>query len=138
MKDMTYYKSILLSLLCLGLWATASESPLQAKGKKVPVDLDAYFDQQAISIYDADSICFYQSGSEKYASLLEDMRQAKHHIHCEYFIFANDSIARAVLNVMRQKAKEGVECRLLIDGYYDRQRGYNYRHRLLQLEKQGI
>lgn len=138
MKFMTYYKSILLSLLCLGLWATASESPLQAKGKRAALDLDAYFDNQAISIYDADSICFYQRGSDKYASLLNDMRQARHHIHCEYFIFANDSIARAVLDVMRQKAKEGVKCRLLIDGYYDRQRGYNYRHRLRQLEKQGI
>lgn len=88
--------------------------------------------------YDVDSIQFYQSGKEKYDALLRDMLQARHHIHCEYFIFANDDIAHQVLDVMRQKAREGVECRLVVDGYYDRQRGYDYRKRLKQLRQQGI
>jgi len=89
-------------------------------------------------VYDADSIQFYQSGKDKYDALLRDMLQARHHIHCEYFIFANDDIAHRVLDVMRQKAKEGVECRLIVDGYYDRERGYNYNSRLKQLRQQGI
>lgn len=89
-------------------------------------------------VYDVDSIQLYQSGKEKYESLLRDMLQARHHIHCEYFIFANDEIAHRLLDVMRQKAKEGVECRLVVDGYYDRQRHYNYKKRLSQLRQQGI
>jgi len=94
------------------------------------------FGQQLV--YDVDSIQFYQSGREKYDALLRDMLQARHHIHCEYFIFANDEIANQLLDVMRQKAKEGVKCRLVVDGYYDRQRGYDYRKRLKKLRQQGI
>ena len=136
--SMTYYKPFILSLLCLCLWTATSMSRLQAKGRQKVIDLNAYFDSRAIAIHDADSVCFYQSGAAKFESLLRDMSQAKHHIHCEYFIFANDSIARRLLNVMRQKSKEGVECRLVVDGYYDRQRDYNYRGRLRQLRAQGI
>ncbi len=90
------------------------------------------------AVFDVDSIQFYQSGKDKYDALLRDMLQAQHHIHCEYFIFANDEIGHRVLDVMRQKAKEGVECRLLVDGYYDRQRGYNYKKRLKLLRQQGV
>ena len=97
-----------------------------------------FLNEKAIPVYDVDSVAFYQSGEAKYESLLNDMRQAKHHIHCEYFIFANDVIANRVLEVMSQKAKDGFQCRLLVDGYYDRQRGYNYRQRLEKLRNQGI
>ncbi|MCR5394128.1 MAG: phosphatidylserine/phosphatidylglycerophosphate/cardiolipin synthase family protein [Bacteroidales bacterium] len=109
-----------------------------ARSKREAIDLNAYFESQAIPVYDADSISVYQSGAAKFESLLRDMEQAQHHIHCEYFIFANDSIAHRLLDVMRRKAKAGVQCRLVVDGYYDRQRGYDYSHRLRQLRQQGI
>lgn len=97
-----------------------------------------FLGEKAIPVYDVDSIAIYQSGQAKYDALLNDMQQAQDHIHCEYFIFANDVIASRVLDVMKQKAKEGVKCRLLIDGYYDRQRGYNYASKLKTLREQGI
>lgn len=93
---------------------------------------------EARTFYGADSITFYQTGEEKYESLIRDMQAARHHIHCEYFIFANDQIANRILNVLRQKAQMGVECRLVIDGYYDRQRGYHYDRKLKQLREQGV
>lgn len=81
---------------------------------------------------------FFQSGSEKFEALLADMRAAQHSIHAEYFIFANDSIGSEVLSVMVQKAAQGVEAQLLIDGYYDRKRGYNYASRLDSLRALGL
>lgn len=97
-----------------------------------------YLRDQAIPVYEADSVSFYTTGREKFASLLADMRQARHHIHAEYFIFANDSIGSLFIDVMRQKAREGVECRLVVDGYYDVKRGYDYSSRLGQLRAEGI
>ena len=127
----SFFLLVSLCLLCpAGMWGRSN--------KKKPLDLQAYFDQQGITTYDADSIALYQSGAAKFEALLQDMRQAKHHIHCEYFIFAHDQIAKKLLDVMRLKAMEGVKCRLLVDGYYDRQRGYNYRYRLEKLRKEGI
>lgn len=92
----------------------------------------------ALPVRDVDSIAFYQSGAEKYEALLADMQQARHHIHVEYFIFANDSIGGRLMDVLRQKAREGVECRLLIDGYYDVKRGYDYTSRLKSIRAEGI
>ena len=36
-------------------------------------------------------IRLYQNGADKFEALLHDMQEARHHIHCEYFIFADDS-----------------------------------------------
>ncbi|MGP1435057.1 MAG: cardiolipin synthase [Phocaeicola sp.] len=58
-----------------------------------------------------------KSGTEKFSDLFEHIRQAKHHIHLEYFNFRNDSIARAVFNLLGQKAKEGVQVRALFDAF---------------------
>ena len=127
-----------LALLSVSLSSAALSLPWQHRDKTRRDSIEPYLQQRAIPVYDVDSISFYQSGADKFQSLLADMQQARHHIHCEYFIFANDSIAHRVLDVMRQKAREGVECRLVVDGYYDRQRGYNYSRRLKALRKQGI
>ncbi|MBQ0058130.1 MAG: phosphatidylserine/phosphatidylglycerophosphate/cardiolipin synthase family protein [Bacteroidales bacterium] len=101
-------------------------------------DLHTYLIDEAIPVYEADSIAFYSKGTDKFESLLRDMRAARHHIHAEYFIFANDSIGNLVIDVMRQKAREGVEIRLVIDGYYDVKRGYDYASRISQLQADGI
>lgn len=92
----------------------------------------------ALPLRAGDPVRFYQSGAEKFAALLDDMQSARHHIHCEYFIFADDSIGHRMIDVMRQKAAEGVEVRLVIDGYYDVCRGYHYGKRLEQLRADGI
>ncbi len=107
------------------------------KSPDVP-PIECFLADRAIPCYDVDSVQFFQSGAEKFESLLRDMASAKHHIHCEYFIFANDSIGQRVIEMMKRKAREGVECRLLVDGYYDKKRGYRYDKRLKLLRMHGI
>lgn len=97
-----------------------------------------YLDEQAIPVYEADSVSFFATGAEKFEALLADMRAARHHIHAEYFIFANDSIGSLMIDLMRQKAREGVEVRVVVDGYYDVKRGYDYSSRIKQLQAAGI
>lgn len=84
------------------------------------------------------SIQLFQNGAEKFEALLNDMQHAQHHIHCEYFIFANDSIGNRFIEVMRQKARQGVEVRLIVDGYYDVKRHYRYADRLKELRNASI
>ena len=57
------------------------------------------------------------SGKEKFARLFEDIRQAKQSVHLEYFNFRNDSIASLLLDILREKRKEGVEVRAVFDGF---------------------
>jgi cardiolipin synthase len=47
--------------------------------------------------------------------MMEDIKNAKSSIHAEFYIFANDKIGKEFKNLLIQKAKEGVEVRLLYD-----------------------
>ena len=48
------------------------------------------------------------------------IEEAKRFVHLEYFIFRKDSVGRILLNILSEKALEGVEVRLLIDAYGNR------------------
>ncbi|MCT4563408.1 MAG: cardiolipin synthase [Maledivibacter sp.] len=57
----------------------------------------------------------FTDGKAKFDELLGSIKKAKHHIHMLYFIIKNDSISKQILNALIEKAKEGVEVRLLYD-----------------------
>ncbi|WP_220681870.1 cardiolipin synthase [Methanofollis formosanus] len=57
----------------------------------------------------------YTDGKEKFAALFEAIGAARHHIHLEYFIVNDDELGRSVVHALAEKAKEGVEVRLLFD-----------------------
>ena len=63
------------------------------------------------------SVTLLTSGQEKFDDMFEAIRQAKSSVHLEYFNFRNDSIASALFDLLRTKAKEGVEVRALFDGF---------------------
>ena len=54
-------------------------------------------------------------GKDKFDALLEAIRGAKHHIHLEYYIIKNDELGREVVAALTEKARQGVEVRLLYD-----------------------
>ncbi len=57
-----------------------------------------------------------QNGKATFASLYEALKSAQHSIHLEYYIFENDRIGRQVESILKRKAQEGVEVRLIYDG----------------------
>lgn len=59
----------------------------------------------------------YKDGHEKFANLIEDMKAAKDHIHLEYFIVKDSQIAREIQAVLIEKARQGLEVRLLYDDF---------------------
>ncbi len=58
---------------------------------------------------------FYSVGEEKYADLMEDIRNAKKFIFLESFIIREGSMWTSILDVLVQKLKEGVDVRVLYD-----------------------
>lgn len=60
------------------------------------------------------------NGEQFFPRLLEDLKNAKHHIHIEYYIFENNSIGYEIEQVLIQKAKEGVEVRFIYDDFGSR------------------
>lgn len=57
------------------------------------------------------------NGEEKFKFLLEDLAHAKHSIHMEYYIFDLDNIGLKILNLLEEKAAEGVIVRLIVDSF---------------------
>ncbi len=58
----------------------------------------------------------YFSGEEKFKALFDSIERAKEYIYLEYYIFKYDGIGRKLIDKLTQKAKEGVEVKILYDG----------------------
>ena len=57
----------------------------------------------------------YTDGKSKMEALLAEIARAKHHIHIQYYIFCDDEVGNKVKKLLIEKAKEGVEVRVLYD-----------------------
>jgi cardiolipin synthase len=57
---------------------------------------------------------------DKFDQLFIDIEQAKHHIHLEYYVLLDDKIGTRLQQALIIKAKEGVEIRVIYDGFGSR------------------
>ena len=57
----------------------------------------------------------FTDGNDKFNALKEDLRNAKHFIHMQYYIIRNDVLFNQIKDILIEKAAEGVEVRLLFD-----------------------
>ena len=57
------------------------------------------------------------NGEEKFPELLKCLQQAKHHIHIEYYIFKEDEIGTAIIELLMEKAKQGVHVKFIYDDF---------------------
>src|SRR5690606_12983538 len=60
------------------------------------------------------------NGEKKFPDVLDALKQARNHIHIEYYIFDDDEIGRAIESVLIQKAQEGVMVRFIYDDFGSR------------------
>lgn len=63
------------------------------------------------------SVTLLMNGQEKFDDLFKAIDNAKSSIHMEYFNFRNDSINRELIKHLAPKAQQGVEVRLVFDGF---------------------
>jgi cardiolipin synthase A/B len=57
------------------------------------------------------------NGEEKFPEVLEAIRNAKQHIHIQYYIFAQDKIGEQIEELLIKKATEGVKVRFIYDDF---------------------
>lgn len=58
-----------------------------------------------------------KNGEETFASILESFREARRSINMELYIFNDGRIGSEFARVLAERAREGVEVRLLVDGF---------------------
>ncbi|MDD1657652.1 MAG: cardiolipin synthase [Methanomicrobiales archaeon] len=67
-------------------------------------------------ITDKNRVEIYTSGEAKFRSLFEAIRNAKQYIHLEYYYINADRIGSELAALLTEKAREGVEVKVLVDG----------------------
>jgi cardiolipin synthase A/B len=60
-------------------------------------------------------VSILQNGEQTFNAIFNAIKGAKHSIHLLYYIFEEDSIGNQLKELLIQKAKEGVEVRLIVD-----------------------
>ena len=80
-------------------------------------DLIQYHLAASESIYfQNNKVEVYFSGQDKFKALIDSLEKAEEFIHMEYYIIRNDNIGKKIMKILTDKAKAGVEVKLLYDG----------------------
>ena len=103
----------LATLLCLlaasGLAAQESDSIVMS-----------VFRQKGFPFYEDNEVKLLPTGRAKYDDLFGHVQSARQFIHMDYFKFQQDSICRALFDLLSSKAREGVEVRVVYDSFGNR------------------
>ncbi|GBG96639.1 cardiolipin synthase [Lactococcus termiticola] len=62
-------------------------------------------------------VTIYDDGRDKFDALINDINEAEHHVHLEYYIFRMDRLGKGITEALVNARKRGVEVRLLIDAW---------------------
>jgi len=66
-------------------------------------------------IYTRSRIVYEDRGDLHFDEMLEAIRQARHHVHMEYYIIRNDTLGRRFVDALAERARAGVRVRLVYD-----------------------
>ena len=56
-----------------------------------------------------------RNGEEKFKDLIACLESASHHIHLEYYIIEDDPLVLSIMAILKKKAQNGVEVRIVYD-----------------------
>lgn len=62
-------------------------------------------------------VTYFKLGDDVWPKMLEELKKAKHYIFIEYFIIAEGKMWDSILEILKQKASEGVDVRLMYDDF---------------------
>ncbi|APW40670.1 cardiolipin synthase [Rhodoferax koreense] len=65
-------------------------------------------------------------GAQAFDAIFEAIRAARHHVHLEYYIFEPDRIGTALRDLLVEKARAGVQVRLLVDALGSKRIGQRF------------
>lgn len=68
-------------------------------------------------IYNSGSINYFESGLLQFKDMIDSLKMAKKYIFIEYFIIEKGYMFNTILNILKEKVKEGVEVRIMYDGF---------------------
>lgn len=74
-----------------------------------------YLSESGFPVYEHTKVSYFPLGDDNYPVLLEELKKAERFIFMEYFIIEEGEMWNSILEVLKEKAKEGVDVRLIYD-----------------------
>ena len=68
-------------------------------------------------IYPIEEVKFFESGLLQFKDMIEQLKKASDYIFLEYFIIEKGYMFNTFLNILKEKAKNGIEVRIMYDGF---------------------
>lgn len=104
---MTIFITIAAILLLFVLWLSLDYTIGKRNQLKKATRKDYPFRESSIDVF--------TKGPELFTDFFSELKKAKDNIHILFYIVKDDQISQEFLDILKRKAKEGVEVRLLLD-----------------------
>ena len=75
------------------------------------------YDYSMSPVYPADGVAYYPLGEDFFPPFLEAIENAKEYIYMQYYIMEEGVMLNTTLDILQRKAAEGVDVRLIWDGF---------------------
>ena len=92
-----------------------AEQPEQPVSEQYKPVVDMFVKQSDALPFSADNVDVLVNGYEFFPALLRDIAQAQSHIHIDIYIFEDDPLGRLVSDALIDRARAGVEVRIIYD-----------------------
>ncbi|MDH9161650.1 cardiolipin synthase [Staphylococcus succinus] len=89
-----------------------SENPIVRKHADIAQTL---MSKESSFLSNDNKVDIYTDGHDLYDQMKADLRNAKSYIHMEYYVLELDGLGTEIINILEQKASEGLEVKLLYD-----------------------
>ena len=81
-------------------------------------DLCRYLNRSGcFPLFEHTDVTYFPLGDDKFEAMLEELEKAEKFIFMEYFIVEEGYMWGRILDILTRKAKEGVEIRVMYDGF---------------------
>jgi cardiolipin synthase len=77
--------------------------------------INFYYKTEQAYPLEGNQIQVFVEGYSMLQSLIKELMNARHHIHLEYYVFEDDPVGRLIRDVLIDRAKAGIEVRLIYD-----------------------
>ena len=67
-------------------------------------------------VYDGTQVKYYTLGDSQFVDMKEELKKAEKYIFIEFFIVSSGDMLGEILDILKEKAKQGVEVRFMYDG----------------------
>jgi cardiolipin synthase len=64
----------------------------------------------------ASALLLYRSGAAAFAAIEQEIAEARHHVHVESYIWDADVTGRRLRDLLVERARDGIQVRVLVDG----------------------